>query len=83
MKRKVFGGFSEEDGAAEKTVHHCVSPDFCQILTLENVQNKGACITVCITAAGSRVAKRTPGMCPSGFARQARRSTPEGCFSAI
>ena len=58
------GGFSEEDGAAEKAVHHCVSPDFCQILTPENVQNKGACITVCITAAGSRVAKRTPGTWP-------------------
>ena len=81
------GIYRKRNGAAEKTNHHCVSPDFCQILTPENVQNKGACITVCITAAGSRVAKRTLGMCPGGmpsrFARQARRSTPEGCLTAI
>lgn len=35
------------------------------------------------TAASSRVAKRTPGMCPGGFARQALRSILEGCFPAI
>ena len=39
--------------------------------------------TVCITAAGSRVSVRVPAGYPSGFARQVRRSIPEGCFPAI
>jgi len=60
------GIYRKRNGAAEKTNHHCVSLDFCQILTPENVQNKGACITVCITAAVLRVAARYPLGSPGG-----------------
>ena len=67
MKHKVTRGFSEGDSAAEKTVYHCVSADFCQILTPKNLQDKGTCITVCITVADSRGAKFIPGMCPGGI----------------
>ena len=29
-----------KNGVAEKTLHHCVSPDFCQILISKNVQKR-------------------------------------------
>ena len=32
--------------------------------------------TVCITAAGSRVAKRTPGTCPGGVPQRVRATSP-------
>ena len=76
-KLQVFRGFSECDGVANKTVHHCVSPDFYQILTPENLQNKGACITVCITAPVLRIPARYPLGCPLGVPQRTARPRPK------
>ena len=42
-------------------------PTTLRILNPANLFCNMQCTTVCITAAGSRVAKRTPGMCPGGM----------------
>ena len=60
-------------------------PTTLRILNPANLFCNMQCTTVCITAAGSRVAKRTPGtcpggVCPSGFARQRLPVDPRGVF---
>ena len=62
-------------------------PTTLRILNPANLFCNIQCTTVCITAAGSRVAKRTPLVCSCGLpqrvARQARWSVLNGCFPAI
>ena len=62
-------------------------PAILRILDPANLFCNMQCTTVCITAAGSRITKRTPGKCPGGLpqrvARQDCRSITEGCFPAI
>ena len=63
-------------------------PTTLRILNPANLFCNMQCTTVCITAAGSRVAKRTPGTgtlrgAPTGLRDKDRRSITEGCFPAI
>ena len=72
---------------AREAAYPVCLPTTLRILNPANLFCNLQCTTVCITAAGSRVVKHTPGMCPrgcpSGFARQDCRSITEWCFRAI
>ena len=56
----------EEWRAREATYPMCL-PATPRILDPANLFCNMQCTSVCITAAGSRVAKRTPGVCPGGL----------------
>ena len=51
-------------------------PTTLRILNPANLFCNMQCTTVCITAAGSRVAKRTPGMCPGGLPQRVCATSP-------
>ena len=51
-------------------------PATLRILNPANLFCNMQCTTVCITAAGSRVAKRTPGMCPGGVPQRVCATSP-------
>ena len=75
-----------EEWRAREAAYPMCLPTTLRILNPANLFCNMQCTTVCITAAGSRVAKRTPGGLPW---RRAHRvcatspSAPEGCFPAI
>ena len=55
-------------------------PSALRILDPANLFCNMQCNSACITAAGLRVAKSTPSMCPGGFARQKPSIDPIGVF---
>ena len=73
-----------EEWRAREAAYPMCLPTTLRILDPANLFCNMQCTTVCITAAGSRVAKRTPGTCPCGLpqrvARQRQSVDPAGVF---
>ena len=67
--------FLKEWRAREAAYPVCL-PATLRILNPANLFCNMQCTTVCITVAGSRVTKRTPGMCPGGLPQRVARQRP-------
>ena len=66
-KRYAFCGYRCGEWRTREVAFPMCLPAILRILDPANLFCNMQCTTVCITAAGSRVAKRTPGMCPGGL----------------
>ena len=75
-KRYAFCGYRCEEWRTREVAFPMCLPTTLRILNPANMFCNMQFTTVCITAAGSRVAKRTPGTCPGGVPQRVHATRP-------